>query len=51
MQALKFAMKQNMALIPFLILPWLLAEIIETFIYIIHPEEQYKPSFERTFSW
>lgn len=51
MQALKFAMSQNKFLIPYLFFPWLLTEIIETGIYIIKPEPEFKPSFERTFYW
>jgi|WetSurMetagenome_2_1015567.scaffolds.fasta_scaffold24712_2 hypothetical protein len=38
-------------LILYLVFPWLITEIIETAIYIIKPQKEYKPSVNDSFCW
>lgn len=52
MQAIKHQMEMNKALIPILLFPWIITELIETTWYIIRPSEDVtKPSFENAFGW
>ena len=46
---IKETMKENKLIIPLLLFPWLITEIIEISIYIIKPKEEYKPSLENSF--
>lgn len=49
--AIKHAMQMNRFMIPYLFVPWLITELIETSIYILRPREEYKPSVADSFCW
>lgn len=49
MRMIKDLMKNNITLVFILAFPWVITELLEIGIYLIKPQEEFKPSIERSF--